>query len=133
MSNIELPRLFVNLISEYSGIFTKPSYKHFIKVVSGLILGKQKKSITPIIIIHGIVKTFYNIHRFLNSYKWDSKRLSLRTLEIIIKVMNIERLFLALDDTLVMKYGKCIFGRAIHCNHAHKANIPKYITGWSLV
>lgn len=133
MKNIELPKLFVNLILQFSDIFTKPNFKHFLKVVSGLILGKQKKTITSIITVHGLFKKFYNMHRFFNQYKWDCVQLGLRTLEIIVKVLKLKELTLALDDTLVMKYGKCIYGRAIHYNHSDKPNAPKFIYGHNWV
>jgi len=102
-------------------------------VVSGLLLARPKKTITSIIRVHGLVDKFYNIHRFFNRYKWDCDRLGLRTLEIIQTVLRLKELTLALDDTLVMKYGKCIYGRAIHYNHAHKPNMPKYIYGHNWV
>ena len=38
-----------------------------------------------------------------------------------------KELTIALDDTLVMKYGKCIYGRAIHAVHSNNPNMPKYI------
>lgn len=133
MSNIELPSSFVKVIFEYTDILSKPNLKHFLRVVSGLLLARPKKTITSIIRVHGLVDKFYNIHRFFNRYKWDSDRIGLRTLEIILKIFKLTELTLALDDTLVMKYGKCIYGRAIHYNHAHKPNMPKYIYGHNWV
>ena len=133
MKNLKLPGLFVKLILEYGNILSKPNFKHFLQVVSGIILGKQKKTITSIIRVHGLYGTFYNIHRFFNRYKWDSDRIGLRTLEIIQRIFKLKELVLALDDTLVMKYGKCIYGRAIHYNHLRKPNTPKYIYGHNWV
>jgi len=133
MRNIELPFSFVKLIFEYSDILSKPNIKHFMSVVSGLLLAKPKKTITSIIRVHGLTEKFYNIHRFFNRYKWNSDQLGLRTLEIIQTVLRLKELTLALDDTLVMKYGKCIYGRAIHYNHSNKPNAPKYIYGHNWV
>jgi len=133
MRNIELPFSFVKLIFEYSDILSKPNIKHFMSVVSGLLLAKPKKTITSIIRAHGLTEKFYNIHRFFNRYKWNSDLLGLRTLEIIQTVLRLKELTIALDDTLVMKQGTCIYGRAIHYNHAHKPNTPKYIYGHNWV
>jgi len=132
-NNIELPGLFVKLILEFKNILSKPNFKYFSYVVSGIILGKPKKTITSIIRVHGLYAQFYNVHRFFNRYKWDSVHLGLKTLEIIQRVFKLKELILALDDTLVMKYGKCIYGRAIHYNHARKPNTPKYIYGHNWV
>ena len=96
-------------------------------------MGKQKKTITSIITVHGLFEKFYNIHRFFNRYQWDSDQLGLRTLAVIIRILRLKELTIALDDTLVMKYGKCIFGRALHNNHARKPNAPKYIYGHNWV
>ena len=133
MRNIELPISFVKLVFEFDNIFTKPSFKYFIKVVSGLILGKPKKTITSVIKIHNLHKKFYNFHRFINKYKWDFEKLGVNTLRILITVLNLKELSIALDDTLVMKSGKCIYGRAIHFVHSSKPNMPRYIYGHNWV
>jgi len=133
MSKIELPFSVVKLIFNYVDIFSKPNYNHFMKVVSGLIMAKHKKTITSIIKVHYMYDKFYNIHRFFNRYKWNVNKLSLKTLEIIVNVFKLKELILALDDTLIMKTGKCIYGRAIHYNHANKSNVPKYIYGHNWV
>lgn len=133
MNNIELPPSFVKLILEFSDIFTRPSFKHFTRVVSGMLLVKSKKRITSIAIIHGLIEKFYNLHRFFNQYKWDYQQLGLRALGVIITVLRLKELTLVVDDTFVMKYGKCIFGRALHHNHARKPNVPNYIYGHNWV
>jgi hypothetical protein len=133
MNKIELPLSFVKLIFNYYEIFSKPNYNHFMKVVSGLIMAKHKKTITSIIKIHHMYDKFYNIHRFFNKYKWNVDKLALKTLEIMINILKIKELNLALDDTLIMKTGKCIYGRAIHYNHANKSNTPKYVYGHNWV
>lgn len=133
MKNIKLPVLFVNLILEFSDIFTRPSFNYFVTVVSGLLLGKPKKKITSIVLVHGLIEKFYNIHRFFNRYKWDYEQLGLRALDLIIKVLRLKELTLVIDDTFVMKYGKCIFGRALHHNHSRKPNVPNYIYGHNWV
>ena len=43
MRNIELPLSFVKLIFEYADILSKQNLKHFLRVVSGLLLGKPKR------------------------------------------------------------------------------------------
>jgi len=98
MSNIELPSSFVKVIFAYADILSKPNLNHFLRVVSGLLLARPKKTITSIIRVHGLVDTFYNIHRFFNRYIWDSDRLGLRTLEIIQTVDQCQLLFPISDN-----------------------------------
>jgi len=133
MRNIELPVSFVKLIFEFENIFSKPNFKYFLKVISGLILGRPKKTITSIIRVHNFYDKFYNVHRFLNKYKWDYHTLGFTMLKILIEFFHLKELTIALDDTLVMKYGKCIYGRAIHAVHSKNPNMPKYIYGHNWV
>ena len=133
MRNIEFPISFVKLIFEFEDIFSKPNFKYFLKVISGLILGRPKKTITSVIRVHKFYDKFYNFHRFLNRYKWDYHTLGLTMLNLLIKVFHLKKLTIALDDTLVMKYGKCIYGRAIHAVHSTNPNMPKYIYGHNWV
>jgi len=81
MTNMELPISFVKLVFEFENIFTKPNFKYFLKVISGLILGKPKKTITSIIRVHKFYNKFYNFHRFLNKLP-ISKRKKRQILEI---------------------------------------------------
>lgn len=133
MRNIELPVSFVKLIFEFEDIFSKPNFKYFLKVISGLILGRPKKTITSVIRVHKIYDKFYNVHRFINRYKWDYHTVGLTMLNLLIKVFHLKELTIALDDTLVMKYGECIYGRAIHAVHSNNPNMPKYIYGHNWV
>jgi len=133
MRNIELPISFVKLVFEFKDIFTRPSFEYFAKMVSGLILGKPRKTITSVIKVYNFYEKFYNIHRFLNRYKWDIEKLCFPMMKILINYFNLKELSLALDDTLVMKYGKCIYGRAIHFVHSNEPNMPKYIYGHNWV
>ena len=85
MRNIEFPITFVKLIFEFENIFSKPNFKYFLKVISGLILGRPKKTITSVIRVHKFYDKFYNVHRFINRYKWDYHTLGLTMLNILIK------------------------------------------------
>lgn len=46
MDSIQFPGNFVNLISLLSENFTKPSFKHFKLVLSGILIGGPKKTLT---------------------------------------------------------------------------------------
>ncbi|MEW5694125.1 MAG: transposase, partial [Candidatus Hydrogenedentota bacterium] len=73
-------------------------------------------------------------HKFLNQYVWSIYELAFVLIEVIIKTLNIkEPLTFALDDTLIGKKGKHIFGCGIHFNHSAKQNESKYIYGHNWV
>jgi len=54
-------------------------------------------------------------------------------LKTVVKTFNIAHLTLGLDDTLIPKYGKTIFGRALHFDHAAEVNFASFIKGHNWV
>src|SRR4030042_7190308 len=134
MESIQFPKNFVKLIFELSNNFTKPSFKHFIVVLSAILIGGPKKTLTAGIRLHHLKCHFSNIHRFLVQYKWDITQVVFSLFNLMNKLLNISKhLVFALDDTLIPKYGKKIFGRGCHLYHASKPNTPKYIFGHNWV
>jgi hypothetical protein len=133
-TSIQLPETFVKLILKLRNNFTQPSFNHFITVLSGILLGGGKKHITTGIRLTRPAGHFSNVHRFVSRYKWDLHRLSDSLFKLIQQRLRLSRdLVFALDDTLVPKYGKHIFGRALLFDHAAKPNRPKYIMGHNWV
>ena len=134
MYNILFPESFSNLIFQLKDNFSKPSFKYFRVVLSAILLGHPKKTITSGIRLMKPSGHFSNSCRFLSHYKWDATQLGLSILKIILKYVPVASpIPFALDDTLVPKYGSKIFGRGCHFDHAHKVNRPKYITGHNWV
>ena len=134
MDSIQFPKHFVNLISELDGNFTKPSFKHFIVVLSAILIGGPKKTLTAGIRLLDLKCHFSNIHRFVGRYKWDLVQVFFSVLDLVNKHLRLSKdLIFALDDTLVPKYGAKIFGRSCHFDHASKPNRPRYILGHNWV
>ena len=134
MKNLRLPESFVNLFFMLKENFTKPSLKYFEVLLSAILLGHPKKTVTSGLRLLKPDGHFSNACRFLSQYKWDVMQLGLSTLGLILKYLPIETpLVFALDDTLVPKYGAKIFGRGIHYDHANKPNRPRYIHGHNWV
>jgi len=134
ITSIRFPETFVKLILELKENFTHPSFKHFKVILSAILLGSPKKHITAGIRLNKPKGNFSNVHRFVSQYKWDIHRLVFSLYQIIHRVVDFpkEPVF-ALDDTLVPKYGKKIFGRACHFDHSSRPNRPKYIMGHNWV
>jgi hypothetical protein len=135
ITSIRLPESFVKLIFNLNENFTKPSFKHFTVVLSGLLLGGSKKHITTGIRLTKPKGHFSNVHRFVSRYKWDIHQLTFSLFKLIQRcIIDLHRdMVFALDDTLVPKYGKKIFGNVWHFDHSSKPNRPKYIMGHNWV
>jgi len=134
MKSIQFPENFVKLILELRENFTKPSFKHFKVVLSAILIGGPKKTLTSGIRLHDLGCHFSNIHRFVSYYKWDVTQVAFSLFYFMRKLLNISKdLVFALDDTLVPKYGKKIFGRGCHFDHASKPNRSRYIWGHNWV
>jgi len=134
MSSIHFPESFVKMIMALQGNFTRPSFRHFQVVLSAILLGSPKKTLTAGIRLTDLTGHFSNVHRFLGLYKWELTRLVGDLLSLLCKVLPLgEEPVFALDDTLVPKYGPHIFGRGTHFDHAARPNRPKYIQGHNWV
>jgi hypothetical protein len=130
MDIIKFPENFSKLIFELSPIFTRPSFNHFKVVLSAILFGSPKKTLTSGIRLFDLKCHFSNIHRFVGRYQWDLSKLTSSILFMLIKYLHVlKELILALDDTLVPKYGPKIFGRAKHRDHAAKAYQPNFVMG----
>ena len=134
MHSIQFPENFVKLIFELRENFTKPSFEHFKVVLSAILVGGPKKTLTAGIRLNQMKCHFSNIHRFVGKYKWDINQVAFSIFDLTNRFLGFPKhLVFALDDTLVPKYGKKIFGRGCHFDHASKTNSSKYILGHNWV
>jgi len=132
--SIQFPETFVKFILELKENFTNPSFEHFRVVLSAVLLGGPKKNITAGIRLNKIKGHFSNVHRFVSQYQWDVYQVVHSLLKLIERSLGKQdELVFALDDTLVPKYGRHIFGRACHFDHSSKPNRPQYILGHNWV
>ena len=134
MKSIQFPETFVKLILPLRENFTNPSFEHFKVILSAVLLGSPKKHITAGIRLNKPRGHFSNVHRFVSRYKWDIHQLVFSVYHLVHKVVDLPREpVFALDDTLIPKSGKKIFGSAWHFDHSSKPNRPKYIRGHNWV
>jgi hypothetical protein len=134
MKNIQFPQNFIKLILALKENFTNPSFEHFKVVLSGILIGGPKKTLTAGIRLNHLNSHFSNIHRFVSHYKWDLNQVIFSVFALINKFLHLSKhLVFALDDTLIPKYGKKIFGRGCHFDHASKPNMSRYIFGHNWV
>jgi len=134
MSSIGFPESFVKLFLELRDHFTGPSFEHFKVALSAILLGEPKKTLTAGLRLMGGKGHFSNIHRFLGLYQWEPSDVVWSLFGLLHRTLSLGKdLVFALDDTLVPKYGRKIFGRGCHFDHCSKPNRPKYIQGHNWV
>ena len=110
MYNIKFPESFSNLIFQLKDNFSRPSFKHFQVVLSAILLGHPKKTITSGLRLMQPSGHFSNSCRFLSHYKWDPIELGLSVLKITLKYLSVvSPLVFGLDDTVV---GRAVFDTA---------------------
>jgi hypothetical protein len=131
MRSIQFPSTFVKLLFECRYVFTKPSFTYFEAIISGILLGRPRKTVTAAVKLAGLEKQFSNVNRFVSQYRWDAGSLGLAVLRLVLKALKLTKgpLTLALDSTFLAKFGQKIFGCGYHFNYARKTNLPSYIWG----
>lgn len=131
MDSIQLPNAFVKYLFEIKSVFTKPSFEYFKVLVLGILLGRPKKTVTAAVKIANLESKFSNVNRFVSKYVWDTWKLGIAILHLVINTLNLSKqtLTFAIDSTLLSKFGQKIFGCGYHFNYAKKNNFPKYVWG----
>ena len=129
---ISLPESYMSILEKMRGVFTEPSFFYFTEQIKGILLS-PRKAVTRFYLLGDKIKHFTDYHRFFYHYQWEPKDLGLSLLKLIIDTFKIQQLVLGLDDTLIPKYGRRIWGRALHFDHAAKVNLAQYIKGHNWV
>ena len=129
---LSLPESYMSLLGKMRGVFTEPSFSIFTEIIKGILIS-PRKTITRFYLLGDRIKHFTDYHRFLNHSQWEPQNLALLILKAVVEAFNINHLILGLDDTLIPKYGKNIWGRALHFDHAAKVNLAQYIKGHNWV
>lgn len=134
MSSIQFPASFVKMILSLRGNFARPSFRYFQVVLAAILLGRPKKTLTAGIRLLGVIGHYSNVYRFVGHYKWELINVVVDLFGLLQEGLSLGAdLVFALDDTLVPKYGRKIFGRGCHFDHASRPNRPKYILGHNWV
>lgn len=133
MAYIQLPDSFVNLLKELFVVFSCYGQSHFAIIIRGLLLASHRKTITACISLGGVSAHFSSVHRLLSHHSWEPKNLAFALCNLIVQKLGIKDVIVVIDDTLVAKWGKKIFGRCLYFDHAAKENDPKYLFGHNWV
>lgn len=112
-----IPEVLGVFLSVFKDLFTEPSYRYFCSFIVGLGILETKRCVSNIILSSPIEKHWTNFYRFLRQYKWSKEEVSRRLLELIVRILKVERdedgrirVYGVTDDTYTVKCGKKIFG-----------------------
>jgi hypothetical protein len=118
-----------DLLSCFSEVFSRPSFKIFSSFIIGFIqLGKEThtSSMVQSISFSFLHRSLSSFTRFLGQNVWAMQEVAETTLEQFFHTLRIKThsvLFLIVDDTIIQKSGKKIPGCAWHRDHAQKAYV----------
>jgi hypothetical protein len=118
-----------NLLSFFSEIFSRPSFKLFSSFVLGFIqLGKEihTSSMVQSLSFSFLHRSLSSFTRFLGQNVWTMEELAETALEQFFHTLRIKAhsvLFLIVDDTICQKSGHKIPGCAWHRDHAQKTYV----------
>jgi DDE superfamily endonuclease len=114
---MELTSSFVNLLPQFSPVFTSPTYQTFVAIVTGWVLSQRHRFITEVIFSGGNVGNGHwsRFHRFFSHAAWDIDTFSLCLAKLVVTILAPGATFLwAVDDTLCRKRGLTLYGAGMH-------------------
>jgi hypothetical protein len=114
---MELTASFLDLLLQFSPVFTAPTYRTFAWIVSGWVLSQRHRFITEVIFSSGNVGNGHwsRFHRFFSHAAWDIDTFSLLLAKLVMTILAPgATLYWAVDDTLCRKRGLTLYGAGMH-------------------
>lgn len=121
----ELPTSLASLLSLFRPCFTQPSFQTFCVLVCGCLTRVRAHTVTGMLIAAGLAGRWHHsrAHRFFSRARWSVDRLGLGLLELIAERLLAaeEPLCVAIDDTLLKRFGPKVFGRCLNYDGSSQA------------
>lgn len=114
---MQVTESFVTLLQQFAPVFTMPTFKTFVEIVSGWLLSHRHRYVTEVIFSSGNVGNGHwsRYHRFFSHAAWDLDGLSLLLVKLAATILAPgASLLWAVDDTLCRKRGLSLFGAGMH-------------------
>lgn len=122
---VEVPTSLASLLSLFRPCFSQPSFQTFCVLCVGLLTRVRARTVTGMLVGSGRAGDWHHsrAHRFFSRAGWSCDRLGLVLLELIVKrlVAAEAPLCLAIDDTLIKRFGPKVFGRCLNYDGASQA------------
>lgn len=106
-----LPAVILSLLSNFAGVFTKPTWKYAQTLLIGAILCNGKRTVSSALRVMGLAleKRFERYHRVLSKAKWNEFSLSKILLGLLIVLLpQGAPILIAMDETIERRSGKKI-------------------------
>jgi len=114
----QVPGSLAELVSLFAGCFTQPTFRTFRALLVGFIARVGEHTITGCLVACGVAGGWHHSrgHRFFSRARWSPDRLGLVLLDLIVGrlVDPGAPLLVAVDDTLLRRSGRRVWGTAWH-------------------
>ena len=114
---MKLTPSFAPLLPHFAPVFTAPTFRTFVQIVTRWILSQRHRYITEVIFSGGNVGNGHwsRFHRFFSHPSWDIDALSMFLVKLVVTILAPRATFLwAVDDTLCRKRGLTLYGTGMH-------------------
>jgi DDE superfamily endonuclease len=126
------PASLAGLVSLFAGCFTQPTFRTFRALLIGFIATVGEHTITGCLVASGMAGRWHHsrAHRFFARARWSPDRLGLVLLDFIVErlVPDGAPLLIAIDDTLLKRSGRRVWGTAWH--HDSAVHSPSRWLAW---
>lgn len=123
---------FDRLLQVFALVMTEPTSASFRQLVAGWVFA-PRRSLIEMIRSTGTDRHHAAFHRVFSVAKWSLDEVGLRLLDMILRWMPQEIVFLAGDDTLIPRRGLKIFGTGMHrdpCLSSRKHTVTRWGHCW---
>ena len=128
----QVPGSLAELVSLFAGCFTQPTFRTFRALLVGFIARVGEHTITGCLVAGGVAGDWHHSrgHRFFSRARWSPDRLGLVLLDLIVArlVDPGAPLLVAIDDTLLRRSGRRVWGTAWH--HEPTCSAPPRRFAW---
>jgi hypothetical protein len=129
---LHVPGSLAGLVSLFEGCFTQPTFATFRALLVGYIARVGEHTITGCLIACGMAGRWHHsrAHRFFARARWSPDRLGLVLLDFVVErlVPAETPLLIAIDDTLLKRSGRRVWGTAWH--HDSAVHAPSRWLAW---
>lgn len=125
----EVPSSLTSLLSLFRPCFTAPSFETFCTLAVGCLTRVRERTVTGMLIAAGLAREWHHsrAHRFFSRARWSVDRIGLVILgQIVEHLLEADGpLVVAIDDTLLKRWGPKVFARQLHYDGSSQAAGPK--------
>ena len=129
---MELTTSFYELLGALQCVFSDPSFKIFITLVTGWVLSHRRRFVTDLIWSSGSTQKGHHsrYHRFFSQAEWKLDTMSWALARLVFHIFVPTGIIeLAVDDTLCRKRGLTIYGAGMHYDPLISSRAKK-LTSW---